>query len=491
MSRAVSVLSVAEPSLWTVLSAVLDLDAHSVPTDDPLQRIVHPSFERLLPTLREAGVPVLVRYATRTAAQIEASRADLHHRVEALSERARAVLHQAQRHARHGLVSGQHVWDPREDAAAVRALHGAELITALPDEAEPLHGSYQLHPDLPAPPPFPYDLSEAVMPRPSDLPAPGPGTVDLLHDIASLAAALSHHQPQLTHAGTPDKATVRKLGRRLASPAVASSGDLNTDPRWSRALQALQALSAVAIDPNDRRLRLEPGLDLTLEGTTAEAVDRMLHLLVDHDLQAALPAVRAALDQAGDGALDEVIFLDELALQHREIVFARWHRAGGWVYPNARGDTWLPFDRDHFDLVEAPLLRALLRTLSRVGLIVRHDGVFAATPDGQLWARGANPHAPPVWISSDLEVMVPPRAVTPWERYQLERLSRCLSRDVVDRYTLERAGLETWLATHDVHDALDLLRRRCPTVPSTVTATITSWAASATRFVLTRGVVLA
>jgi hypothetical protein len=171
-------------------------------------------------------------------------------------------------------------------------------------------------------------------------------------------------------------------------------------------------------------------------------------------------------------------------------VFTRWHRQGGWVYPNVTGDTWIPFDRDHFDIVEAGLLRALLRTLSRVGLIVRANGVFAATPDGLLWARGAPEHAPPVWISSDLEVLVPPRAVTPWERYQLERLGRCLSRDVVDRYALERAGLETWLATHELEDALALLRRRCPSVPATVVGTLTSWAGSATRFVLTRGVLV-
>ena len=93
-------------------------------------------------------------------------------------------------------------------------------------------------------------------------------------------------------------------------------------------------------------------------------------------------------------------------------------------------------------------------------------------------------------MSSDLEVLVPPNSVTPWERYQLERLGRCVARDVVDRYRLERSGLETWLATHALEQALDLLRRRSPGLPQSVVATLTEWARSATRVVLTHGVVI-
>jgi hypothetical protein len=91
-------------------------------------------------------------------------------------------------------------------------------------------------------------------------------------------------------------------------------------------------------------------------------------------------------------------------------------------------------------------------------------------------------------VSSDLEILVPPRAITPWERYQLERLGATLSRDVVDRYKLRRDGLEHWLATHDLEDALELLKRRCPGVPQNVVDTLKGWTDSVSRFVLTRGV---
>ena len=93
-------------------------------------------------------------------------------------------------------------------------------------------------------------------------------------------------------------------------------------------------------------------------------------------------------------------------------------------------------------------------------------------------------------MASDLELVVPPDALTPWERFQIERLGRCLSRDVVDRYRLERAGLEAWLATHDLDEAIDLLRRRSPAVPASVEDALRAWAAGALRVVLVRGVLL-
>jgi hypothetical protein len=61
---------------------------------------------------------------------------------------------------------------------------------------------------------------------------------------------------------------------------------------------------------------------------------------------------------------------------------------------------------------------------------------------------------------------------------------------VVDRYRLERKGVVTWLSTHDLSEAIDLLTRRCPGVPGTAIDALTQWARSAERAVLTRGVLL-
>ncbi|MEQ1507921.1 MAG: hypothetical protein ABMB14_37175, partial [Myxococcota bacterium] len=84
-------------------------------------------------------------------------------------------------------------------------------------------------------------------------------------------------------------------------------------------------------------------------------------------------------------------------------------------------------------------------------------------------------------------VVVPPDGLTPWERFQLERLSRCVARDVVDRYRLVREGLESWLRFHGVDEAVALLGRRCPAVPRTAVDTLEAWARSASRVVVTRG----
>ena len=149
-----------------------------------------------------------------------------------------------------------------------------------------------------------------------------------------------------------------------------------------------------------------------------------------------------------------------------------------------------PLDDEGFEAVEMPMIRVVLSRAERFGLIRRAPGVFAATADGQLWASCTSTPRPPVWISSDLEIVVPPLAISPWERFQIERLGRCIHRDVVDRYRLEREGLVAWLASHDLEEALALLRRRCPAVPSGVVDTLDAWARSSTRVVLTRGVLL-
>ena len=85
---------------------------------------------------------------------------------------------------------------------------------------------------------------------------------------------------------------------------------------------------------------------------------------------------------------------------------------------------------------------------------------------------------------------MPPGALTPWERFQLERLGRCLSRDVVDRYVLEQKGLRTWLIWHEPEEIFALLSRRCPGIPQNVVETLQGWIDVAMRMVLTRGVLV-
>jgi hypothetical protein len=401
------------------------------------------------------------------------------------------VLVAAQRHALDDVVIGRQAWDPTRDAGAVRALHGAGLLVALPDDdAPPYHGRYRLNPDLPPPPPVSYDFADAVMPETDDLGEARPGPVQLLHDLASLAAALEAVQVKVTHQGTVTVADAKRLGRRLADDVLVSTGRLEEHPRWGRALRGLQALQVVSTDALSRELHLDLGLEAALAGETEDACDRLVHRLVERDLHVVVPAVRAALRQAGDGAVDELVFLELLREQHRDVLFPAWLHDGREVYPLVGAERPRAYDADAFDDVEAPMVRAALARMVRFGLIRRAPGVFAGTADGRRWAAAQGGPHPPVWVTGDLELVVPPDAVTPWERFQLERLGRCLQRDVVDRYRLEREGLVTWLSTHDVEEALELLRRRCPALPTTVVEALRSWARSAEQVVLTRGVLV-
>ena len=119
----------------------------------------------------------------------------------------------------------------------------------------------------------------------------------------------------------------------------------------------------------------------------------------------------------------------------------------------------------------------------------RAPGVFASTPDGRLWADGEDPPSQPVWVTSDLEVWVPPASITPWERYQIERLGRCLARDVVDRYRREKDDLVAGRAPHEHADAQARHQRPAPALPAVVRDTLEAWNRSATRIVLTVGLV--
>lgn len=485
MTRAVSVLAVAEEGLWAELAPY---EAHLGEVLDPLRRVVPPSFEReVLPELSDR---VLVRYARRTAQQVARDRSEVAETVAALVSGARGVLAAAQRHAADEVVVGRQAWDPVHDAAEVRALLGAGLLMRLDRAAPELEGPYRLHPDLPDPPPIPYDWSEAVMGETDDLPPPLPGPVALLHDLAALAAALHRVDARRTHAGPVMRTDARKLGRALAAAELAEDGRLEADARWSRALRALEALGAVSMDPIQRVLQPDVGLDDTLRGATPDVVDRLVRRLLDRDLHPVVPAVRTALQQAGDGAVDELVFLELLEVQHRDVLFPRWLRDGLAVYPTVQSEAVRAYDAEGFARFEVRMVKRALRRLEHLGLVRLAEGVFAPTADGRLWAGAPAGPRPPVWVSSDLEIIVPPGAITPWERYQLERLGRCLQRDVADRLKLERRGLAAWLATHDLDEALELLRRRSPALPTVVVETLEAWGRSCLRVTLTRGVLL-
>ncbi len=487
--RAISVLSVASPVVWDELEALAPVSEHLGAALGPLRREALPGFEReLLPQLRQGGLEVLVRFARRDAAALQAAREDLAQRILELPDPARWVLFAAQRHALDSEVLGVQAWDPVEDVQSVRELYTAGLLQPL--DADNAAGRYRLHPDLPPPPAVTYDFDEAIMPPTDDLAPPGPGAVALLHDVASLAAAVAHVLPGRTLAGAISRADCRRLGRRLGVASLAKDGKLEAHERWQRALRALEALGVISTDPLSREISLDLGLERTLAGSAQDAVDRLVDRLVDRDLRVGLPAVRAALRQAGDQALDEVVFLDLLRVQHRDMIFPRWTRRRVAIYPLLDGERVVPFDDVGWEAIEARMIPRLLRRMERLGLLRRATGVFAATDDGRRWALGDEQLGSPVWISSDLELIVPPDAVTPWERFQLERLGRCLSRDVVDRYRLEREGLAQWLSNHELDEALALLARRCPAVPEAVESTLQAWAAAAMRVVLTHGVVV-
>lgn len=481
--RAVSVVEVADPGVWPELEALVG--EHLAEPLSPTRRIVRPSFEKAgMAALARQGVSVLVRGARRTRAEAEAAREELAHVVEGLSWRAKPVLYSAQRHAHQGVAIGLHAWDPLSDAANVRELLGAGLMEEVPE----LEGRYRLHPDLPPPPPIVYDFAEAVMAETEDLPPARPGPVQLLHDAAALAAAVEQAGPRRTLSGSLMRADSRKLGARLASKVVAEQG-IEADDRWSRALRALDALGAVSTDPVSREMHLDLGLDDLLAGSAEDAVDRLIHRLIDPDLHAAVPAVRAALREAGEGAVDTMIWLELLRDQDRAVLFPPWRRDGVQIYPRHEGEETRLYD-EGWEEVEVRPLRRLLGLLERMGVLRLAPGVFAGTPDGRRWARAEAPAPPPVWISSDLEIIVPPDAITPWERFQLERLGRCLAREVADRYRLEREGLVRWLVTHELEEALALLRRRALAVPPGVEETLCTWTAAATRVILVRGVLI-
>jgi len=468
----------ATRDIRTQVAALIPLDDLVVAWESDTVGLFDPSFDEHLDALHKAGFEPLERRAKRAA--WDTSPEDLRSVVSKLPKHVLSVLHSAQRHAIGGVVLGAHAWDPDADAGAIRHLHGAELLLQVQPGGNPYEGLYRIPPGLPAPPPIAYDWDEAVMDLTDDLSSPTNQPLALLHDLASLAAAIHVVRPRRTLSGTLRKTDEKTLTRHLGSPAGS--------PRWAQALQALEALGVVSTDPIGRDLFLDLTLEQTLEGEPDAALDRFLHRLVERDLHTALPAVRSALQQAGDGAIDEMIFLDELRLQHRDVLFPPWHAQGIEVYPYPGGVPERAYDEDGWERVEGRMIEALLRRLERLGLVRRAPGVFAPTEDGKVWASLPTLAPPPVWLTSDLELIVSPGAVTPWERFQLERLGRCVHRDVVDRYRVERPALRAWLATHELQEAIDLLKRRAAGVSQSVLETLYAWQSGFTRVVITRGV---
>jgi hypothetical protein len=483
VKRAISVLEVSDASIWDELAAVAPLEPHLEGALHPTARIARPSLEKeLIPLLSARGIRVLLRRARRDDSAPPLP--ELDDDIARLPSGARRLLEALQRHAVDGETIVGHAADPEKHIDDLRVLLGASLVARVPD-SDPLR--VRIHPDLPSPPDVPYQFLDAVMEEPDDLSSPRPGPLGLLHDLAALAAAIEREAPHRTLSGTVARADAKRLGALLGF-----AGPLEDDPRWGMAMRGLEALRGVTVDPLTRALELDHGLEASLAGSAADALDRLIRRLVESDLHPALPAMRAALRAANTLAIDEVIFADLMREQHREVLFPAWGHGTRRTYPQL-GDAPAPaYNDDHFGAIEGAMLAALVSRLTRIGVLRRSDGVFSATRDGRVWAGAADtgPSAPPLWVSSDLEIVVPPDAITPGERFQLERIARGLSRDVVDRYKLDRPSLENWLATHELDEAIALLHRRAAAVPANVDDTLRNWARSALRVTLTRGVLI-
>lgn len=482
-----SVVEVADPAWWDRLGALADLDEHTVATDRPLARIVRPGSEEAL--LEAWGQRVFIRYA-RLESAAKTPTDDLSPRLAALSVPARSLLHVIQRHAVHKEVVGLQTWDPERHWESVRELMVMGLLEAVPGDT-PRQGRHRLTVELPPPPVVAYDFSEAVFDAPDDLSRARPGPASILQDAASLAAAVLHIEPRRVLSGDLSRADAKRLARWIGEPRLAvATHQLEADARWGLALRALEALGAVSMDPVDRILRIDLGLERTLAGSITEAVHRFACAVVDRDLHPVLPAIQAALHAAGADAIDEVVFLDELRLQHRDVLYPWWERGPARTYPVAAGEHPRLYDEEGWERVEAPAILRALKRLERIGLIRRAPGVFAATDDGRQWAVREDAARPPIWVGSDLEIIVPPHALTPGQRFAVERLGRCISRDVTDRIHLERESVERWLAWHDVDEALAILRARAPGVPLGVVETLRAWQKAIYQVVVTRGVLV-
>lgn len=384
-----------------------------------------------------------------------------------------------QRRARGRDALGGRSWDPHAEASAISALIEAELIEITGDD---WLGTLRLAEDLPPPPPVPYDFEEALMPPTEDLEQPGPRLDAVLGDVAALAAAFAAHPPRRTLAGSLDVATMKRVGRLLADPGLTERGRLQDgDPRWLRALRLAELLGLVEQHEIDRQLRPTPALREALERPMAERYDDLLRRGTDPDLHPLLPPLRAALRQADTQAVDELIFLELLAAQHRDVLHSPWGQIGVRLYPQLPGELPLPYTDEAFAWIEGQAFEAVRDRAARLGLLRIAPGVFAATAAGRAWAGLPPVQAPPkLVLSPNLELLAPPGALPPWDRYRFEQLAPAVQRDVVDRHRVTRRSVRQWLQRWTIDDGLALLETHAAHgVPDNVSTTLRSWARAA------------
>jgi hypothetical protein len=472
-------LRVADPSVWATLEALAPVAEHSIAELDPCLRRVGTRLKGPLErALKARGEPLRVRVlAPEEPSETEAAPA--RRAVDDLPPKLLTVLTRAQRLAEEGVFLGTRAWDPHSEARAVEALVNVGLITALDDESLPRWGRYRLAPGLPEPAPVPYNFEDAVMPPTDDLARRGPSLFALEQDLAVFLAGLAASGVRRTVDGYPDAHGARRLGRRLLDPELARWGRLElASPRWQMAERVVEALGLWECDPLSRALLPAQRVQRLLSQGPAARFDGLARRVVEHDARPLIPALRAALRAAGEQAIDEVVLRALLAEQHRDLLFAPWGQVGDRFYPCPPEATPTLYDDEGFDEVEGPLLSRAIDALARLGLVTRAPGVFAATAEGRVWA-GLDPTGPTprLSLSGDLELIVPPGALPPWERFVVELATSPVSRDVVDRLRLGRVELERALGYVPLTTLLSVLESRVGhSLPASVVRALQLWA---------------
>ncbi|MCK6525669.1 hypothetical protein L6R49_30055, partial [Myxococcota bacterium] len=270
-----------------------------------------------------------------------------------------------------------------------------------------------------------------------------------------------------------------RLGRRLADPGLSRAGRLaDASPRWQLAVRVAEALGLWEHDPFTRALLPAQRVERLLSQGPSARFDGLARRVVEQDARPLIPALRAALRAAGDQAIDEVVLRELLFEQHRDVLYAPWGQIGPRFYPCPPEATPTLYDDDGFEEIEGRLLTRAIDSLARLGLVLRAPGVLAATAEGRVWA-GLDPSGPipRLLLSADLELVVPPGALPPWERLLVELATSPVSRDVVDRLRLGRADLERCLGYVPVSTLLELLERRVGhALPPSVVEALTLWA---------------
>ncbi|MEY3211105.1 MAG: hypothetical protein RIT28_1586 [Pseudomonadota bacterium] len=465
--------------MWASLEALAPVRAHTLAELDPCLRHVGVRLKGPLErALKARGESLRVR-ALAPEEPTETEAAPARRALDDLPPKLLAVLTRALRLAEEGVFLGTRAWDPHGEARAVDTLVNVGLITALDDERLPRWGRYRLAPGLPEPAPVAYAFEDAVMPPPPDLAQRGPSLLALEQDVAVFLAGVAAAGLRRTVDGHPDVAGARRLGRRLMDPNLSRDGRLtHASPRWQLAARVVEALGLWECDPLSRALLPAQRVQRLLSQGPSARFDGLARRVVEQDARPLIPALRAALRAAGDEAIDEVVLRALLAEQHRDLLFAPWGQVGARFYPCPPEATPILYDDDGFDEVEGPLLSRAIDALARLGLVTRAPGVFAATAEGRVWA-GLDPTGPTprLLLSADLELVVPPGALPPWERLLIELATSPVSRDVVDRLRLGRAELERALGFVPLTTLLAVLESRVGhRLPPSVVEALQLWA---------------